>query len=541
MNLDEHNKKEINIYKISNIVNGKVYIGQTIDSLERRWANHVSSAANNFTNTYFSNAIKKYGRDSFTIEALDKVVGRETANKLEKEYISLYQSSNREKGYNSTTGGDCGFVYNPETAKKISNRLKGRKLTPYQKECLLKSLKGRKLPKSSRDKISESNSRKDAPLEVLLDLYVNKKMNTYQIAELLNYHQSSVHNRLRRYVKMRPNKGETLPQFRKDLNSEEILQMYEKEKLSMIEIAKLLGTSHHTVKRRLKEKGITIRTRGESIQISWDHKKKNQENKIAILARTNFALHFVEEELAQNEIPYYYLGDSGFYNRSEVKSVLAYLQCVAGITDAALCTAIRSPFHPSKYIKKKQTLDEIKKNKQEFERTAWETLTQAANSNRAIQEFVNFIRGRIAYRDLPAKDAVTYVLRDLKAYEYYHEEEAIDADNNPVENLKELVRVAAKHDTLRDFLAFIRRVQAASRRRTGVCLSTIHQFKGRESENVFVIQCCEGMMPHKRSTDLQEEQNLAYVAFSRPQKQLFISYTGTPSRFLKLEKDEVFD
>lgn len=271
------------------------------------------------------------------------------------------------------------------------------------------------------------------------------------------------------------------------------------------------------------------------------NKIAQQTGTVAVLSRTNQSLRAIEDQLADRDVKYYYLGDSGFYNRSEVKSVLAYLQCVAGITDAALCTAIRSPFHPSKYVKKKQTLDEIKKNKQESERTAWETLTQAANSNRAVQEFVNFIRGRIAYRDLPAKDAVAYVLRDLKAYEYYHEEEAIDADNNPVENLKELVRVAAKHDTLRDFLAFIRRVQAASRRRTGVCLATGHAAKGREWNTVFVIQACEGMLPHKRSTDIAEEQNLFYVMCSRAANALHISYTGTPSRFLKLEKDEVFD
>lgn len=269
------------------------------------------------------------------------------------------------------------------------------------------------------------------------------------------------------------------------------------------------------------------------------NKIQQQQGTVAVLARTNFALRPIEDVLADREIKYYYLGDSGFYNRSEIKSVLAYLQCVVAITDASLCTAIRSPFWPSKYIKKKQTLDTIKAKK--GEQTAWEVLNSEASSNRAIQEFVNFIRGRIAYRQLPAKDAVAYVLRDLKASEYYHEEEAIDADNNPVENLKELVRVATKYATLKEFLDFIRRVQAASRRRTGIVLATGHAAKGREWSHVHLVQICEGMLPHKRSTDIEEEGNIFYVMSSRAEKTLHISYTGTPSRFLKLEKDDVFD
>lgn len=258
------------------------------------------------------------------------------------------------------------------------------------------------------------------------------------------------------------------------------------------------------------------------------------EGSTAVLCRTNMGLRPVEDALIDANMKYHYLGDSGFYNRPEVKNVISYLQCCVGITDSSVLGALRSPFHPSKYIKKKQLVDEIKAQKG-TDQTAWQLLV--SNPNQAIQGFVKFIRSLTTYRYLPAKDAVGYILRDLKAFDYYHEEEALQADNNPVDNLKELHRVAAKYSDLRSFLDFIRRVQAASRRKKGVVLSTGHSAKGREWANVFVIQCCEGMIPHKRSTDMEEEANLLYVMASRAEKTLHISYTGLPSRFLGLEKD----
>ena len=63
-------------------------------------------------------------------------------------------------------------------------------------------------------------------------------------------------------------------------------------------------------------------------------------------------------------------------------------------------------------------------------------------------------------------------------------------------------------------------------------LSTIHGFKGMEARVVFVVQVCEGILPHAKATDLDEEANIWFVAVSRPERELYISYTGQPSRFL---------
>jgi superfamily I DNA/RNA helicase len=258
----------------------------------------------------------------------------------------------------------------------------------------------------------------------------------------------------------------------------------------------------------------------------------------AILCRTNQGLRCVEEQLIEQSVKYHMLGDSGFWTAPEVKNVVSYLQCCQGITDAAVLGAIRSPFSASRYLKKKQIVDDIKDRQHGLDPkpSAWSILT--GNPNLAVVEFCKFIRSLSAYRHLPAKDAVKNVLERLRALEHYQEEEFVESDNNPVENLKELYKASVKHSSLGDFLNFIRRVQAASKRKKGTAVSTIHRFKGREASQVWLVQCCEGVLPHKRSNDLAEEANLYYVACSRPQKRLHISYVGQPSRFLNLQPKE---
>lgn len=87
------------IYKITNKVNGKSYIGQTRYTLEFRWRQHIHKK----DNTYFHNAIRKYGVDNFSIEALEEVeVSR--LNDREIFYIAKYNTFN--DGYNLTIGGD---------------------------------------------------------------------------------------------------------------------------------------------------------------------------------------------------------------------------------------------------------------------------------------------------------------------------------------------------------------------------------------------------------------------------------------------------
>lgn len=87
------------IYKITNKVNGKVYIGQTRYTVEFRWRQHIHKK----DNTHFHNAIRKYGVDNFIVETLEECDYKDL-NSKEIFYIAKYDSF--KKGYNSTLGGD---------------------------------------------------------------------------------------------------------------------------------------------------------------------------------------------------------------------------------------------------------------------------------------------------------------------------------------------------------------------------------------------------------------------------------------------------
>lgn len=95
------------IYKVTNKINGKIYIGQTIQSVKDRWYRHCgkSGISKAELNTHFKRAILKYGKENFTIETIEMCDSTELNDK-EKFYISYYNSY--INGYNSTIGGQGG-------------------------------------------------------------------------------------------------------------------------------------------------------------------------------------------------------------------------------------------------------------------------------------------------------------------------------------------------------------------------------------------------------------------------------------------------
>lgn len=121
------------IYKYTNKVNGKVYIGQTINENKRRekWKNLKAPYAGN----YINRARAKYGTESFNYEIISEVLNededilRETLNSLEEKYISLYHSKDPRFGYNLADGGGAGKgqIVSSETRNKISKAHKGLK------------------------------------------------------------------------------------------------------------------------------------------------------------------------------------------------------------------------------------------------------------------------------------------------------------------------------------------------------------------------------------------------------------------------------
>ena len=132
---------------------GKVYIGITRRKPEYRW-NHGRGYCQN---SYFTNAIQKYGWDNFSHEVLISGLSKEEAEALEVELIARYDSTNREKGYNHELGGNAPGKTTEETRRKISQSRKGKCVGEKHPMC------GKHLSAESRQKLSVANRGKRQP------------------------------------------------------------------------------------------------------------------------------------------------------------------------------------------------------------------------------------------------------------------------------------------------------------------------------------------------------------------------------------------
>lgn len=146
------------IYKATNKINKKVYIGQTIQQLRDRMQNHKDDSKTK--NTYFCNALRKYGYNEFIWEEIDIAISLEELDFLETVWINLFISNNRKYGYNSTTGGKQAR-HNKETINKLKERYASGELVPWSKgKTLLQETKN-KMSKFQKDKIvSEKTKQK---------------------------------------------------------------------------------------------------------------------------------------------------------------------------------------------------------------------------------------------------------------------------------------------------------------------------------------------------------------------------------------------
>lgn len=153
------------VYQHKNKINGKVYIGITMQVPEKRWGTN----GNNYkTSPYFYSAIQKYGWDNFEHNILFENLSCEEACQKEQELIQYYNSMNREFGYNSTSGGDV-FIMNEETKQKISQSMMGNTnglghpCSDEKKRQISESQKGRTFTKEHKQKLSTAAKQRHVP------------------------------------------------------------------------------------------------------------------------------------------------------------------------------------------------------------------------------------------------------------------------------------------------------------------------------------------------------------------------------------------
>ena len=283
-----------------------------------------------------------------------------------------------------------------------------------------------------------------------------------------------------------------------------------------------------------------------------EHRRDEFDLRAAVLYRTNSQSRVFEEAMRRAGLQYNIIGGFSFYERMEVRDIIAYLKLAMNPDDTiALQRVINSPPRGIG----KQTLDEIERRAKDAELSPWQTIEEIIKkpenlSTRAVSALRNFrqivlrlgqMAGTIDGDDalaLPTESPVSDVVRAAileTGYEASLRSERTDEAEGRLENLQELVNAAVDYDEqglegLREFVDHSALVsdQDQYKRDAPVTLMTVHSAKGLEFPLVFIVGLEDGLFPHSRSAtdpaELEEERRLAYVAMTRAERFLYVTH-----------------
>src|SRR5215204_1229977 len=276
-----------------------------------------------------------------------------------------------------------------------------------------------------------------------------------------------------------------------------------------------------------------------------EHRREEFDIRAAVLYRTNSQSRVFEEAMRRAGLQYNIIGGFSFYERMEVRDIIAYLKLSLNPNDSiALQRVINSPPRGIG----RQTIDEIERRAKEYELTLWETLSvvieQPGNlGSRAISALKTFRRiithlTSLTESDNDSTSPVSDIVRAAiieTGYENALRSERTDEAEGRLENLQELVNAAVDYDDqgvegLREFIDHSALVsdQDDYKSDAPVTLMTVHSAKGLEFPLVFIVGLEDGLFPHSRSAtdraELEEERRLAYVAMTRAERYLYVTH-----------------
>lgn len=244
-------------------------------------------------------------------------------------------------------------------------------------------------------------------------------------------------------------------------------------------------------------------------------------DKIVIMYRTNAQSRVLEEACLYANLPYRVIGAIKFYQRKEIKDILAYLRLIQNQNDEISLKRISEVMGKKSFNNFQTAFEDLKKQSEIF----------------------------------PPAKLIKIVIKKADYYDYLAKKfPGIGPDGeleseSRTKNIKELIGLANKHNNLSDFLTEVTLMQEERNINNAkkLNLMTLHSAKGLEFDAVFISGVEEDLMPHSRSaysfTDLEEERRLCYVGMTRAKKYLWLLFTkqrtlwgekkGTmPSRFI---------
>ena len=287
-------------------------------------------------------------------------------------------------------------------------------------------------------------------------------------------------------------------------------------------------------------------------------KSDNNYKDFVVLYRTNAQSRVIEDSLRNSNIPYKIYGGVSFYNRKEIKDMLAYLRLVVNNNDEESLKRIIN--YPPRGIGQ-VTINKIIIGSKNNNLSIYETIKSAKNlnlglSNSSITKLENFINQievfKIQNKKLSAFEITDLVIKETKIIDELRKDESPESIAR-VENIQELLNgirdfiddqkeIADSKNNLSEFLSNVSLATDfdidLKLSEDFVSLMSLHSSKGLEFKNVFIVGLEEDLFPSALSynsrDDLEEERRLFYVGITRAKKNLYISYANSRYRWGKL-------
>lgn len=180
---------------ITNLVNGKQYIGQTVNRIEDRFKQHCKKSKLNNSKCKLSNAIKKYGKDNFKIELLEDDISSDKIDMKEIKYIEKYKTC--ENGYNTSRGGDAKSICEVSQKKIIEEYKKGKPAAELAKIYNVSSTTVLRILYASNIKIRASQNKKEEIKDDFLKMYNEKTID--ELSKIFSISPYSIRRWARRF------------------------------------------------------------------------------------------------------------------------------------------------------------------------------------------------------------------------------------------------------------------------------------------------------------------------------------------------------
>ncbi len=273
--------------------------------------------------------------------------------------------------------------------------------------------------------------------------------------------------------------------------------------------------------------------------------RQHPDRRVAVLYRTNSQSRQIEEALRRYNRKYNVVGGISYYQRAEVKDIIAYLKVAQSQTDSIGLQRIINV--PARGIGR-TTVEQAEKFAVENGMGLWEAIGRMLEENQfgtrayaAMAAFRNMIEELSeAVESKPLNEALKFI-EDRTGYRRMLEQENTPESQARIENLNELMNAAAeaveRGETVRDFLdhaALVAQADALDEA-SQITLMTIHNAKGLEFPVVFMAGMEDGLFPHSRSllseAAMEEERRLCYVGMTRSEKRLVLTWARYRRRF----------